>query len=469
MRSAGNIDPFDTIKKDLEIKKLEREIAQLDFVAAKQALITAADQAAVEKSERDRDIERFTREQRRLEEEIEKLTLEREQLRREIKSRWTGLLKFAAIIGPMGSVLTAIIALFLTYSSLNVTKHLSEEQGKLSEEQARLSQDQAKLSEEQIAKLKADQILDQDKFFRETLEKAAESNPTTPSFSEIAFIRALDGFWNGRHASALAGTLVSILVYNEKPEIQQACAEELARAVNANSNQSDRSAIIHLLFGSPGATKDEGNLGVVQETLGKLGSQAQHPDLIKTALLKMISKAAGHLETTNFHDFSVDSLLMAGARFAGSNLEGLQAIRWTLDKADLSGCDLQSARFADCSLGGASFKGAHLGAAVFTGSNLTGADFTGADGIDKCYLGGADISTVIGLDNANRNQAYDQGAVEMSSLDFDRWKSAGLNVPKDRDERKSWVKVGFRLDPDGNPIMADGQRPNSGLKAVAQY
>src|ERR1700730_11210659 len=210
MRSAGNIDPFDTIKKDLEIKKLEREIAQLDFVAAKQALITAADQAAVEKSERDRDIERFTREQRRLEEEIEKLTLEREQLRREIKSRWTGLLKFAAIIGPMGSVLTAIIALLLTYSSLNVTKHLSEEQGKLSEEQARLSQDQAKLSEEQIAKLKADQILDQDKFFRETLEKAAESNPTTPSFSEIAFIRALDGFWNGRHASALAGTLVSI-------------------------------------------------------------------------------------------------------------------------------------------------------------------------------------------------------------------------------------------------------------------
>src|SRR5208283_2479284 len=266
-----------------------------------------------------RETERFAQEKSKLDQEIKKLSLEREQLERDSRSIWAGLLKWSGIIGPIGSVATAIIALGVSWASLNVTKHLSEEQGKLSEEQAKLSEEQAKVSEEQINKLKADQVLDQDKFFREALEKATESSDSTPIFRQVALIRALDGFWNRRQAPALASTLLSILVYGSKVELQQACAEELTRAYSTSVDQNDRLFINHLLFGSIAtAAGDDERLGMVQEALAKLSNQPQEADPRKTALLNIISNAATHLENTNVHDLSAEGLLMAGANFSGS-------------------------------------------------------------------------------------------------------------------------------------------------------
>jgi len=466
MSNGDDADAQDLIKKDLEIKKLKREIAQLSFVADKQAIITPAGEAEFEKRKRELDLaslrvlqekevretERFTQEKSKLDQEIKKLTLEREQLERDSKPFWAGLLRLTRVIGPVGAFATGIIALVISLSSLNVTKHLSEEQ--------------AKLSEEQTNKLKADQILDQDKFFRETLEKATDDS--TPIFRQVAFIRALDGFWNQRQAPTLASALVSMLVYDPKAEIQQACAQELTRAYNANTDPNDRSVINHLLFGSRGTTSgDAGRLGIVQETWAVLSDQAQQVDPRKALLLNIISKAAGHLETTNFHDFSAEGLLMADAKFAGSYLQGVQATRWTLHNADFSQCDLRSANFGDCSLVGAKLIGTHLAQAIFTGSNLEKADFTNADGMDKCYLAGANISQVLGLDKLNKDTAFDQGAVEMSSSEFEqRWKQ---NLPIDPDERRSWRQAGFPLGQDGNPVLSDGHAPKNGLQPVPRY
>ena len=451
MGNGDTTDPHDAIKKDLEIKKLKREIEQLDFESEKRSA-----EARFEKSKRElelaslqrleakdaREAARAPLETNKLTEEINKLKREREQLDNDSRPKWALALRWSRIIGPIGSFITGSIALLVSFLSLGIT---------------------SRLTEQQTNKLRADQILDQDRFFRETVEKATE--PAAPIYRRIAFIWALHAFWNKRQSPALASVLVSMLRYDPDDDIQQASVGEINRAYSSATDQEARSVIKQLLFGSaaqvPGGAE---KMGMVQETWNAVSSNSP----IRKALPGIISEARDHLEGTNFRSFSVDGLFLVEAKFSGSDLTRADATLWTANRADFSRCDLTYATFSDCSLRNAKFGGATLRQARFRGSDLEGADFTGVSDADTCDMAGANISHVTGFDEAQTDRFFREGAVEMSKDNFDKWKSAGQRLPSDANERLDWRKAGFSLGPDRNPILSDGHKPKHGLQPAVR-
>jgi Pentapeptide repeats (8 copies) len=456
MSNSEHPDPQDLIKRDLEIKKLRREIQQLTFAADKQGFMSPAGEANFEKTKRELDLAGLCRleaqdlreaaradlEKSKLDQEIGKLKRERQQLDADARPGWARMLRWSRIIGPFGSFLTGTLALIVSGLSFCTT---------------------SRLSEQQTNKLKLDQILEQDKFFGDILEKATD--PTAPLYQRGPFIAALDAFWNKRQSPALASALLSMIVHDPANEIQQACKQEIDRAWAA-AQQNERPDVNSVLFGSRAKEPDvEGRMGVVQVTWTllndhepPLGDKTPVSDPRKAALLQIISKAGPHLENTNFAFFIAEGLLLPDAKFKGADLHGVHATEWTLSNADLSQCDLQYAIFTNCELDGAILKKAVLTGAIFRGSDLENADFTNAklgDPKIKNSLACANILQVHGLDHAYREEAFNQGAVEMSRNDYDRWKHAGMNLPGDLGERRSWRQAGSLLNDKGDPTLPD--------------
>ena len=453
MSNSEHPDPQDLIKRDLEIKKLRREIQQLTFETDKQGLLSPAGEANFEKTKRDLDLASLRRleaqdlretaradlEKNKLSQEIGKLERERQQLDADARPGWARMLRWSRIIGPFGSFLTGTLALIVSGLSFYTT---------------------SRLSEQQTNKLKLDQILEQDRFFGDILEKATD--PIAPVYRRGPFIAALDAFWNKRQSPALASALLSMIVHDPADEIRQACKQEIDRAWAA-AEQNERSDVNSVLFGSRGKEPDiEGRMGVVQVTWTLLNDQGPPKILAndprKAALLQIISKAGPHLENTNFASFIAERLLLKEAKFKGADLNGVHATEWILSNADFSQCDLKFAIFINCALDGAILTKAVLTGATFMGSDLENADFTNAKFDDpkvKNCLVRANILNVQGLDQAYREEAFNQGAVEMSLNDFNRWKEAGMNLPSDLGERRSWRQAGFLLNDKGNPTLPD--------------
>jgi Pentapeptide repeats (9 copies) len=456
MSNSEHPDPQDLIKRDLEIKKLRREIQQLTFEADKQGFMSPAGEANFEKTKRELDLAGFRRleaqdlrqteradlEKKKLDQEIGKLERERALLDADARPGWARILRWSRVIGPFGSFLTGTLALIVSGLSFYATWRLQDEQ---------------------TNKLKLDQILEQDRFFGDILEKATD--PAAPFFRRGPFIAALDAFWNKRQSPALASALLSMIVHDPADEIQQACKQEIDRAWAA-AEQNERPDVNRVLFGSRGKEPDiEERLGVVQVTWtllndqeAPLGDKTTASDPRKAALLQIISKARPHLENTNFASFIANGLVLPDAKFKGADLHGVHATAWTLSNADFSQCDLQYAVFTNCELDGANLKEAVLTDATFMGSDLENAYFTNAKLGDRKInnsLACANILQVHNLDQAYREEAFDQGAVEMSRNDFDRWKHAGMNLPGNLGERRSWRQAGFLLDHEGNPTLPD--------------
>jgi hypothetical protein len=141
-----------------------------------------------EESKQELELEKLRKEIAKIDDDREKLNLEKRQLTIEVRtldcSLWRFLFNLSRIL-PGASGIIALIVSVWTYNTVN----------------QRIADSQIKMAEE-------DERLDQDKYFRETLLKATEKDVPIPT--HIAFLSALNAFWNVRQAATLANAFTSL-------------------------------------------------------------------------------------------------------------------------------------------------------------------------------------------------------------------------------------------------------------------
>jgi hypothetical protein len=256
-----------------------------------------------EESKQELELEKLRKEIAKIDDDREKLNLEKRQLTIEVRtldcSLWRFLFNLSRIL-PGASGIIALIVSVWTYNTVN-----------------------QRIADSQIKKAEADERLDQDKFFRETLLKATEKD--VPIATHIAFLSALNAFWNARQAATLANAFTSLVLYSDEKYTIEVCGTSLSHAYEVPSEQSDRDAIREELFGSLGSGDElSGKIGLIQRMLNRLAEPSYKSDfnqelgaLRSRELLNVISSNKSHLHATNFTGFQAEGLQLVGADFTG--------------------------------------------------------------------------------------------------------------------------------------------------------
>jgi hypothetical protein len=428
-------------KKQLEIDKLRLENVRLEFEKRKLTKINADDEAEFQKQKQNLELGKLNAEKEKLETELANLKLTR---------------GFPSLL-PLFS---SMIALLLSFASVALT---------------------VATSITQMKKTEIDEQLDQDKGFRETLEKATDEHGNR----RAAFVWTLNSFWNTTHATELANAIGTMFDKAEENEIALACSDSLGSAYNAIKADAQRETLNEVLFGK--SRNKNGPLpdrGVVGRSLDNLSALPQGADQIKMRKLKrdcltfVISKNLSHLRNCDFSGFTLSDLTGKSAIFAGSDFSQARLNGMKIERADFSNCELQGvqlerawllhAKFLRSDLANANFRGSNLNYADFTGSNLLDADFTGAT-VDGAILSRTNLKNPAGLSKDLVDAAFRSGAVSMNSDDFDRWNIENL-VPNDPHEYSRWQQDGFQVDEAGRPVFAENKSPEHGLfRAYPSY
>jgi uncharacterized protein YjbI with pentapeptide repeats len=450
------------LKNQLETRKLRLEIERLLFETKKLSRTNPIDAAAFEKSKQDLEFGSLTRGEVKQDLEIQKLRkelaklgddrkkskLERRQLAIDLKtlqSCWGSWFNLSRILPGASGMMAMVISILSLYWVNN------------------------KIAESQIKKAAADQILHQDKFFRETLAKATEQG--APLSTHIAFLSALNAFWNARQATTLANAFTSLLLYDKAKDAVTICGASLLHAYEIPSGEgssvkADQEAIRKELFGSVGTGEQAvGQIGVIQRAIERLSEPSYKNEISQDLanlrlqqLSDVISYNRSRLRSANFNGLMAEGLELVRANLTDSDLGNLQATRWFLTDADFSRSRLVSAKLDSCALDGALFRKAVLDYANLVGSTLVKADFTDASYSHYLGLGGTNLLGTTGLTSAALQRAFDDGAVRMTPEKFRFWKKKGSFFPSDKGKRQSWQENDFSIDDkSGTPVLKGGE------------
>jgi hypothetical protein len=326
----------------------------------------------------------------------------------------------------------------------------------------------------QLQKTNDDKRLEQDKFFRETLEKATDQQ--APVYRRVAFIWTLNSFWKTTHFEELSNAFGSMLINDTHREIISACADSLGHASEHFLDHSEQEKFRKVLFGTPiSKGGSNGDRGVIGWALDIVGDSPPQEDVSGGAIWQMkrnkiidvILKNQGHLQDCDFSVVTLPNLFWRdGADFSGSDFSNARLISWHAEAPVFSGCRLVGAKLQDSSLRRAKFLNSDLQSTSFLGSDISGAEFNGAN-LRGTNLSGANLKDTKGLPKDVMDQAVKSGAVLMNSADFARWKEFSY-LPLDAGENYRWQRDGFKVDQMGQPVFADGSHPEHGLIRVKQ-
>jgi hypothetical protein len=402
----------------LQIKKQKAEIDKLELEKSKLTKELRSLQSAIDSSEASVKKKKEALEQ-------EKLSIEVANLR-----FWKGIFSKLAVIAPS----TGLIALFVSFGSLLATCTSNKSQ--------ELNQTESR-------------ALEEEKFFHDTLEKATDDN--SPLERRVAFIWSLDTFWKTSHARALANAFGSMLLNDDHEQIVSACCDSLGYGYKLAQKQEDREELRKILFGVRATSDDMLEVpGVLRRTFLLLDHFNETPNLKNQDRRKYLSfiieNNKAHLQNCDFSDIAPNGLTMVKANFSGSDFSRAQ-FHGRFDQSNFCNCVFANAQFQHSWFTRAEFFGSDFFAADFSESNFTGANF-----------GGANLYGVLSLEQNVKDQAYTQGAVEMSDpKDFALWKQTAL-IPSDQSQLKSWRQKGFKIDKVGKPVLANTSSPE--LKSI---
>jgi len=422
--SNGSQSNLDQERAELEVHKLRLERAQLAFEVSKLMLLTPAEEANAQKTARDKEREK-------LQAEIDKLNQEEKAFRKTVR------LATVPYIVSIAALLTSLLSIGLTTWSTYM----------------------------QSEKLKADQRIDADNRCRDSVEKAVVEGPLN---KRLVFLAALGSFWDDRNAYIVGTALTSTLLIESDPDIIWKCSDTLKHAYEKALTDKDKIKTHQVLFGTLGQdNRRPGDIGLILSALGKNPrSRLDIDDLRRTALMSVLSYNRNNLQESNFNALKFSDLDIAGAELAGSDFSNAQTKNWILADAKFNGCRLRSARFENANLTEAEFPGADLTSADFVGSDLFRANFLYALSTDKMQLAGTNLQETKGLTDQQIQQALDQGAVLMSSIDFRRWQRLSESYPTDPGVRKRWKENKFAIDQSSGQPLLENNIPAENLTKV---
>ncbi len=322
---------------------------------------------------------------------------------------WDAIGALGQLVGAVGSVLIALIAVYIATRQWLDSKRISLEQKEMTQDIERKNE-AAKLEQERIVR--------------------AQSLDSYFDGISTLLLRDEDGVLTETAKNLTKGRTDSILKILKSDEKRNLIAFLYGSGL-ISRNGSDEPPVVRL----SGSDLSQVELnGIDLRKAGFAGTNLNGAQVVEADLgqsdLRGANLSQANLTGTDLSSCDLHGAIADGANFCGVDLSDSDLSGADLRRADLSGADLTFANLSGSNLRGANLAGANLNSANLSGANLHEARLVGAN------LSDTGLTNLIGIEDADFSDAQnlsDEGREYLLSI------ATGVHPESGRDTAESLI------------------------------